>query len=359
MKILIIGGTQFVGRHLADAALARGHELTLFNRGQSSTDLFPEAEHLRGDRDGDGLHVLKGRMWDAVIDTCGYVPRIVKQSAELLADSVANYVFISTISVYADFKTPGQDENSPLGMMADPSVEDINGETYGPLKVLCEQAVEAALPGRALQIRPGFIVGPYDPTDRFTYWPHRVALGGEVLAPGSPDQPVQIIDARDLAEWTISMMERGATGIYNATGPDDTLTLGTILDTCREVSGSGARLTWVPDAFLKDNDADSTSLLPFYIPVSADMPGLMMASIAKAAAAGLTFRPLADTVRDTLDWDKTRPADAPRKVGMPRERERELLEKYATQEGTSEFTHSFLRVLPLKPFPLSPPPLFS
>ncbi len=329
MKILIIGGTQFVGRHLAEAALKRGHALTLFNRGRSSAGLFPEAEHLTGDRDGVGLEVLKGRSWDAVIDTCGYVPRIVKQSAELLSDSVARYVFISTISVYADFKTPGLDENSSLGTLEDPSVEEITGATYGPLKVLCEQVVESALPGRSLLIRPGFIVGPYDPTDRFTYWPHRVSLGGDVLAPGSPSQPVQIIDARDLAEWTLSLMEQNMTGIYNATGPDYTLTLGRILEACCEVSGSNARLNWVSDAFLRDSDAASTSLLPFYIPESADMPGLMAASIAKAAATGLRFRPLAQTVQDTLDWDKTRPADAPRKVGMPLERERELLAKYA------------------------------
>jgi len=334
MKILIIGGTQFVGRHLAEAALARGHKLTLFNRGQRSAGLFPDAEHLRGDRDGDGLNVLRDRTWDAVIDTCGYVPRIVKQSAELLAGSVSSYVFISTISVYADFKTPGLDENSPQATMEDPSVEDINGETYGPLKVLCEQAVEAALPDRSLIIRPGFIVGPHDPTDRFTYWPHRVALGGDVLAPSTPGQPVQIIDARDLAEWTLLLMERSATGIYNATGPDYALTLDTILDTCREVSGSDAHLTWVPDAFLQDNDADSTSLLPFYTPASADMPGLMTASIAKAVAAGLTFRPLAETIQGTLDWDKTRPADEPRKVGLSLERERELLAFYTGRAGT-------------------------
>lgn len=336
MKILIIGGTQFVGRHLADAALARGHELTLFNRGRNA-DVFPQVETLRGDRDGDGLNVLKGRTWDAVIDTCGYVPRIVRQSAELLADAVERYVFVSTLSVYADFKTPGLAEHSPLGVLEDPSVEEINGNTYGPLKVRCEQAVDAALPGRSLQIRPGFIVGPYDPTDRFTYWPHRVNLGGDVLAPGTPSQPVQVIDARDLAGWTIALMEQNAVGVYNATGPNDTLpndtlTLGEILETCRTVSGSGARLTWVPDAFLQENDAASTSLLPFYLPASSDMPGLMTASITKAVAAGLTFRPLADTVRDTLAWDKTRPADAPRKVGMSLERERELLTLYATQE---------------------------
>ncbi len=330
----MIGGTQFVGRHLADAALARGHALTLFNRG-SNPGLFPEAEHLVGDRDGGGLNILKGRTWDAVIDTCGYVPRIVRQSAELLADAAERYVFISTISVYAGFETPGLTEHSPLGTLEDPGVEDVSGATYGPLKVGCEQAVEAALPGRVLQIRPGFIVGPYDPTDRFTYWPHRIALGGEVLAPGAPSQPVQIIDARDLADWTVALMEQNAAGTYNATGPDYPLTLGEILDTCRTVSGSDARLTWVPDAFLGENDAASTSLLPFYIPQSSDMPGLMTASIAKAVAAGLTFRPLADTVRDTSSWDSTRPADAPRKVGMALKRERELLAKYAAQMGTT------------------------
>ncbi len=329
MKILIIGGTQFVGRHLADAALQRGHELTLLNRGRTGAELFPEAEHLTGDRDGDGLHVLKGRAWDAVIDTCGYVPRVVKQSAALLAGSASRYVFISSISVYSDFSRVGLDENGPLGTLTDPGVEEVTGETYGPLKARCEQAVEDALPGRALQIRPGFIVGPYDPTDRFTYWPRRVAAGGDMLAPGTPSQPVQIIDARDLADWTLAMMEQSATGIYNATGPDYMLTLGEILETCRTVSRSDARFEWVPDTFLQENDAASTSLLPFYIPASSDMPGMMTASIAKAVAAGLTFRPLADTVQDALAWDKTRPADVPLKVGLSLERERELLEKYS------------------------------
>ncbi len=328
MKLLIIGGTQFVGRHLADAALRRGHELTLFHRGQTGADLFPEAEHLTGDRDGAGLEVLRGRRWDAVVDTCGYVPRIVRQSAELLADSVARYVFISTISVYADFKTPHQNETAPLGKLKDPDTEEVTGETYGPLKVECERAVEEALPGRALMIRPGFIVGPYDPTDRFTYWPRRIAAGGEVLAPGTPSQPIQVIDARDLAEWTLEMVERKETGAYNATGPDYGLTLGTVLETCREVSGSNARLRWVPDAFLTENDADSTRLLPFYVSSSSDMAGLMTANIGKAVAQGLTFRPLAETVQDTLAWDKTRPADVPLKVGMPSEQERELLDKY-------------------------------
>ncbi len=327
MKILIIGGTQFVGRHLADAALAGGHELTLFNRGRTSAGLFPEAEHLVGDRDGDGLSILRGRTWDTVVDTCGYVPRVVSQSAELLKESAARYVFISTISVYAEFKATHQDETAPLGVLTGPGTEEVTGETYGPLKVECERAVEEAFPGRALIIRPGFIVGPFDPTDRFTYWPRRIALGGDVLAPGTPAQPMQVIDARDLAAWTVKMLEAGETGAYNATGPDYGLTLGEILETCRTVSGSDARLHWVSDTFLKENDADSTSLLPFYIPASSDTAGLMTANIAKAQAQGLTFRPLAETVKDTLAWDKTRPADAPLKVGLTLEQERDLVDK--------------------------------
>ena len=329
MKILILGGTQFVGRHLADAALAHGHELTLFNRGTKSAGLFSDTEHLTGDRDGDGLEVLRGRTWDAVLDTCGYLPRVVRQSAALLAETVFRYVFISTISVYAEFATPNQDETAPLGVLDNAGTEEQTNETYGPLKVLCEQAVEEAFPGRALIIRPGFIVGPYDPTDRFTYWVRRVAEGGDVLAPGTPGQPMQVIDARDLADWTLSLVEREETGIYNATGPDYALTLGAVLETAQTVSGSSARLTWVPDAFLKANSADSFSLLPFYLPKSPDTDGLMTASIAKALGQGLTFRPLADTIGDTLAWDKTRPAGVPLKVGITHEQEQELLEKYA------------------------------
>ena len=328
MKILILGGTIFVGRHLVEAALARGHEITLLNRGRQNADLFPQVEKLRGDRDGDGLDALAGRSWDAVLDTCGYVPRIVRQSAEMLAGAVSRYVFISSISVYDDTSASGVDENSPLGTLEDAATEEIAGDTYGPLKVLCEQEVQAALPDGALIIRPGFIVGPHDPTDRFTYWPHRVAQGEDVLAPGRPDQPVQIIDARDLAEWTVRLLEQGVTGVYNATGPDYPLMLGEVLQTCKTVSGSDARFVWADDQFLKENQADTFSMLPFYIPESSGTNGIMDASIAKAVASGLTFRPLADTVNDTLTWDNARPADQPLKVGLSLERERELLKKY-------------------------------
>jgi len=327
LKILILGGTVFVGRHLVEAAQARGHEVTLFNRGRQP-DLFPKTEKLTGDRDAGDLDALSGRSWDVVLDTCGYVPRVVRQSARLLSGSASRYVFISSISVYADVSALGVDEDGQLGTLEDETTEEIVGDTYGPLKVLCERETQAAFPDGALIIRPGFIVGPHDPTDRFTFWPHRVALGGDVLAPGDPGQPVQIIDARDLAEWTIRLVEQGAAGIYNATGPEYPLTLGEILQTCKSVSDSGARLIWVPDEFLKENQADSTRLLPFYIPASSGQAGIMGASIAQAVAAGLTFRPLADTINDTLTWDNSRPADIARKVGLGPEQERALLEKY-------------------------------
>src|SRR4051794_14737210 len=204
MKLLILGGTIFLGRYLAKAALERGHDLTLFNRSQHNSELYPDVEQLRGDRDG-GLDVLRGRRWDAVVDTSGYLPHLVRASAELLADAVEHYTFISSISVYPHFRSLGQDESAPVGTLDDPSVEEITGESYGPLKTLCEQAVEQALPGRTLVVRPGLIVGPHDPSDRFTYWVHRVAQGGELLAPESPNWHTQIIDVRDLADWTLHM----------------------------------------------------------------------------------------------------------------------------------------------------------
>src|SRR5512136_1410936 len=219
MNLLIIGGTRFVGRHLVEYALARGHTLTLFNRGQSNPDLFPRVEQLHGDRAAD-LSLLQDRSWDAVIDTCGYVPRIVRLSAQTLAGRTDRYVFISTVSVYAQDNPRGMDENAPLAALKDETIEEITSETYGGLKALCEKAVEAVYPNRALIIRPGLIVGPYDPTDRFTYWPWRTAQGGEVLAPGNPDQPQQIIDARDMARWIVQMVEAKRTGVFNAVGAD-------------------------------------------------------------------------------------------------------------------------------------------
>lgn len=324
MKLLILGGTRFLGRHLVDSALSRGHQITLFNRGKSNPGLFPQIETILGDRETD-LGKLANRRWDAVIDTCGYLPRIVRLSAQALREAVDSYVFISSISAYADFSQIGITENSPLAAMPDETVEEITGETYGPLKVLCEKTVETEFPGRALVIRPGLIVGPHDPTDRFTYWPFRIAGGGEVLAPEKPEVPVQIIDGRDLAEFTLKLIEQKATGAYNATGPNYTLTLGNMLETCKQVSGSNAVLRWAPVEFLSRNKVEAWSDLPVWVPDSPENAGFSKVDVSKAIAAGLTFRPLAETVRDTLAWAATRPADHPWRAGLTEEREKQLL----------------------------------
>ncbi len=327
MKLLILGGTVFLGRHLVDAALARGHEVTLFNRGQHNPELYPEVEKLRGDRDGD-LTALDGRRWDAVIDTSGYVPRIVRASAELLAPNVGHYTFISSLSVYGDTRTPGMDESAPVATMEDPTVEEV-APNYGPLKALCEQAAEAALPGRTLSVRAGLIVGPHDPTDRFTYWPRRVAQGGDVVAPGRPARFIQFIDARDLAEWMIRMVESSRAGIYNATGRHDVLTMGDLLQTCKDVAGSDARFVWIDDRFLNEKEAGPWMELPLWIPEDWEkMAGFLRVSSEKAIAGGLTERPLAETVRDTLAWDRTRPAETEYRAGMKPEREAALLEAW-------------------------------
>ncbi len=334
MKLLILGGTMFLGRHLVEAALARGHEVTIFNRGQHNPELFNEVEKLRGDRDGN-LEALRERRWDAVVDTSGYLPRVVRDSAKLLADAVGLYVFISSISVYADHAQPA-DENSKVGTLENESVEEITGETYGPLKALCERAAEEAMPGRVLVIRPGLIVGPDDKTVRFSYWTGRVARGGEVLAPGSPDRQLQLIDSRDLAEWTIRMTEEAQTGVYNANGPDYKLTMGRFLEECRTVSGSDARLTWVDDGFLVERGVEWWSGLPLWIPEEEESHRFFLSNnIDKALAAGLTFRPLAETIRDTLAWQSRNEVTTADKPGVPvpdvtlkPERERELLEEW-------------------------------
>jgi 2'-hydroxyisoflavone reductase len=323
MRLLVLGGTRFLGRHLTDAALARGHEVTLFNRGVTNPSLYPEVERLEGDRNGD-LSALRGRRWDVVIDTCGFVPRIVKVSADLLSGTVGHYTFISTVSVYADPSQMGLKENAPLGRLEDENVEEITGETYGPLKALCEQAVQGAFPRDALVIRPGLIVGPFDPTDRFTYWPVRIAQGGEVLVPDNPDGPLQIIDGRDLAAWTLDMVEVRQAGVFNTVGPDYCLTRKLFLETCMQVSGNDASLTWVDEEFLLAQGVAPWTELPMWLP-GEEFEGYETVDASKAIAAGLTFRPLEETVRDTLAWNATRPPEAERRAGMDPMRESELL----------------------------------
>jgi len=324
VKVLIIGGTRFLGRHLVDSALVRGHAVTLFNRGKSNPDLFPQIETLIGDREHD-LDKLSGRTWDAVIDTCGYFPRIVRLATASLERSVGRYVFISSISLYADVSKIGINESHPVGKIEDETIEEITGESYGPLKALCEKAVLDLYGDRGLVIRPGLIVGPNDLTDRFTYWPVRVARGGEVLAPEKPSVPVQIIDVRDLADFIIRMIEAKSSGTYNATGPDYELTLGAILDACKQVSGSDAIFKWASAEFLKQNNVVEWSDMPVWVPDNAENQGFSRVDVSKALKAGLKFRALADTVRDTLAWANTRPADYEWRAGLKPEREQELL----------------------------------
>ena len=325
MKLLIIGGTRFLGRALVDEALAQGHEVTLFNRGQSNPDLYPEIERLRGDRDG-GLDALAGRRWDAAIDTCGYVPRVVGASAAFLADAIEHYTFISSMSVYAEPLLPNAGEDAPVGVLADESVEEITGESYGPLKALCERAASEAMGGRVLLVRSGLIVGPHDGSDRFTYWPVRVARGGEVLAPGTPDYGVQFIDVRDLAEWTLRATAGRLTGPYNVTGPARPLPFGHLLATVRDLTGGDATFTWVDDDFLVAHEVSPYTELPLWVP--AEYGGFNAFGIDKALAAGLSFRPVEETVRDTLAWAATRPADYVWRNGLPAEREAELLREW-------------------------------
>ena len=331
----------FLGRHLVDAALVRGHEVTLFNRGVNNADLYAEIEKLRGDRSGD-LTALRGRSWDAVIDTSGYLPWQVRASAGLLADVVQHYTYISSLSVYPEFSPAGVDENTPLPQLTNDQaaalskIKDVNPALaeklralYGPLKVLCERIAEEAMPGRVLTIRPGLVVGPWDYHESFTTWVRRIAKGGEVLAPGRPNRPVQLIDARDLAEWTIRSIEVRQTGHYNVTGPDYSLTLLQLLKHCVESCGSNAKLVWVDDQFLINASATRNEL-PIWHPDPRTY-GLAAVNCSKALASGLTFRPIGDTIRDTLDWDNARPANLKRQLGIRLDRESQLLQAWHYQ----------------------------
>jgi 2'-hydroxyisoflavone reductase len=325
MKILILGGTRFLGRHLVDAALAAGHEVTLFNRGKSNPGLFPNIETIIGDR-GQDIEKLSGRAWDAVIDVAGYVPRIARLSAQGLEGSARRYVFISSISAYAGFSKVGINESDPVGKLDDESVEEITGETYGPLKVLCEKTVQDIYGDRALIIRPGLIVGPNDPTDRFTYWPVRVKRGGGVLTPDRPDTPIQVIDVRDLSAFVIKLIEANASGIYNATGPDHELMLGEFLDACKRVTGSDASFHWASREFLQEHEVAPWSDMPVWIPDTQEDVGFSRIDVSKAINAGLKFCPLNETIRDTVAWAETRPADHEWRAGLKADKENTLLE---------------------------------
>ena len=333
MRLLILGGTRFLGRHLAQQALQAGHRVTLVHRGRSGPDLFPEVEHRIADRDGD-LSALAGGEWDAAIDTCAYVPRQVRAVAGVLAGRVGHYQLVSSISAYAAFKHPGTTEDAPLAVLADPGTEAITGETYGGLKALCEAAAMAGFPGHCLIARPGLIVGPFDPTGRFTWWPQRLLRGGEVLAPGKPAAPVQFIDARDAAAWLLLQAESGATGRFNLSGPVEPTTMGEVLSGAIQALGCDAQLVWADEAFLLAQGVAPWTGLPLWLP--QESAAMHQTDLARAIATGLHCRPLAQTVVDTAAWAASalppvlggpmRPL-----VGLAPDREAELLAQWRTR----------------------------
>ncbi len=324
MRLLVLGGTKFLGRAAVEAALERGHEVTLFNRGMTNPELFPETEKLRGDRLGD-LSALEGREWDGVIDPSGFVPRAVRASAELLRGSVGHYVFVSSISVYREPYEPDFGEDAPV-FEVEPKTESVD-EEYAELKAACERVLEQVLPEEHASVRAGLIVGPHDPTGRFTYWPLRVAAGGDVLAPAPPGRRVQFIDVRDLGEWLVRLAEERTGGTFNAVRPPEPF--AGLLEVCREVSGSDARFVWVDEAFLLEHEVGQWMELPLWL-AGADA-AFIQADVSRAVAAGLDARPVEETVTDVLAW--TRAASAPLVVaterygsaGMEPEREVELL----------------------------------
>jgi 2'-hydroxyisoflavone reductase len=339
LRILILGGTGFTGPYQVRYALSRGHKVTTFNRGKTHPGELPnEVEQLIGDRNGQ-LDALKGRKWDIVIDNPTTLPAWVCDAAQILKGNVERYVFISTVSVYADTNN-GVDETAPLAKYNGPdayketleAMKASGYKTYGPLKALSEKETEEWFPGKTLIIRPGLIVGPRDETDRFTYWPVRIDRGGEVLAPGTSGDPVQFIDARDLAEWTIRMVENRETGIYNATGPTKPLGIGNMLDEIKGALRSDAKFTWLPAEFLKQQKVEAWSDMPVW---AGDELGLARTKIDRARAKGLTFRPLAETARDTLAWFKSLPQDRQSKLhaGLTPEREAEALATWKKQKG--------------------------
>lgn len=322
MRLLVLGGTSFVGRHIVDAALAQGHEVTVFNRGKTNPGLFAGSavEERHGDRKEGDYSSLSEGSWDALIDVNAYYPRAVREAVSAVKGRVDHYTFISTGSVYAD---PGEgpvDESHPVAIVEDPTTEVVDAETYGGLKVLCEQAAAEAFPGRCTVIRPGIVAGPFDQSDRFTYWVRRAARGGTVLAPARPDQPVQVVHARDLGDFVVTATEAGLDGAYNTVGPSAPVTLSGLIDACAAAAEASIEVAWVDEAFLQSREVH----LPLHIPSGMGIDGLFRCSPAKAEAAGFRQRPLEETAADTLAWDRTRDQEAMEGVPTP-EQEAELV----------------------------------
>jgi 2'-hydroxyisoflavone reductase len=318
MKLLVLGGTAFVGRHIVEAARARGHSVTIFHRGKTNPHVFPDVEKVIGERDGD-LAALSGRTWDAVVDTSAYLPRVVDRSARALADRAGHYTFVSTGSVYKDFTAVGMTESAPRAVIAEPLPEVISNETYGAMKARCERAAANHFPGKLLIVRPGIVVGPYDYTGRFAYWPRRILEGGTVLAPGEASRRLQAVDARDLAAWTLARIEVADAGIYNVVGPVAPWTWGAFLEECQRVTKTVAELVWAPDSLLQSEGLTGADL-PLWVPAAPASAGFYAVSSAKAQAAGLLLRPLGDSIADAL-------ASSQGITGMARSREAEVLRR--------------------------------
>lgn len=337
LRFLILGGTGFIGPAQVEYALARGHTVTLFNRGRTNPGLFPDVEKLIGDRNArDGYAALAGdRRWDVVIDNPTTLPRWVSGAADALAGRTGHYLFVSTISVFRDYSAPGIDEDGPLHAPGNPLAEAMGqapDTQYGPLKVRSELIAKERFGANVTIVRPGLIVGPGDLSDRFSYWPVRIEKGGEVLAPGTPDDPTQYVDARDLGEWMIRLAEERVFGMFNATGPSEPTTMAELLHGIKAITTSGARFTWVPAEFLEAQQVRGWSDMPVWLPPSGATTGFMRIDCRKAWGAGLTFRPLAETARDTLAWYHTRPQEqqARLRAGIAPDREREVLAAWHT-----------------------------
>ncbi|WP_257350642.1 SDR family oxidoreductase [Pseudalkalibacillus decolorationis] len=339
MKILIVGGTRFLGRALVEEALKRGHEITLFNRG-TNQEAFPEVEQLIGNRDSD-VSVLANRKWDIVMDTCGFAPHQIKKIADVLGDNIEHYTFISSISVYKDWIPLNITEDYHLqSMLPDDKLKDVEAgkispyEYYGELKVLSEAEAEKHWPGRVLHIRAGLLVGPFDYTDRLPYWVQRVAQGGKVLVPGPSNRPVQLIDVKDVAAWALIMAENKTAGTFNVTGPNDILTIEELLNTCKAVTNSDSEFVWAEEQFMLEHKVQPWTDMPLWIPEYFPLEGETEAwkgsfsiSVEKAVNAGLSFRPLEDTIYDVYQWEKER-QDTERKAGIAQEREQVLLDTW-------------------------------
>ncbi len=345
LKILVLGGTGLIGPPMVERAIARGHEVTLFNRGKTNADLFPGLEKLQGDRNDDlaslVAQVEAGRRWDAVVDNTASIPRWVTQSAGLLSKAADYYLYTSSISAYADSSTPDADETAPVGTITPEdeakvmTPKDITGENYGPLKARCEaEARKAFGDDRTCVVRPGLIVGPGDYSDRFTYWPVRVSKGGEVMAPGNPTDPVQFIDGRDLGEWYIRLLEAGTTGTFNGVGPRSPMSIAGMLYGIRATVDNDISFTWVPADFLAKHEVQEWMHMTVWVPPTGEYAGFSSTNIDRAIAAGLTFRPLADTAVATMEYWNSLPAEKrenPR-AGCPAELEQKVLKAWHAQE---------------------------